>query len=69
MSAGDTAYSSGSTQRWRITARHTSAELRGYLDGDVGNLEDLANAVRPLGWVIIASPADVAYDPFRSTDG
>lgn len=53
----ETVFSSGPPARWRITARHTSAELRGYLDGDVGDLELLATALKPLGWVVIASPA------------
>jgi hypothetical protein len=50
--------------RWRITIRSDDTELRGYIDAPLSDLERFAEAVKPLG-LMIASPADLDYDPFR----
>jgi hypothetical protein len=53
--------------RWRITIRATGVELRGYIDAPLADLEGLAEAAKPLG-LMIASPADPDFDPFRQAD-
>lgn len=52
--------------RWRITLRNDSPrrEMRGYFDGTPGELEQFAERMNGLA-VVIASPADRDYDPFR----
>lgn len=56
--------------RFRITVRgdstggHDRTELRGYLDGSIGDVNRLAVAMEPFG-IVIASGADDDYDPFE----
>jgi hypothetical protein len=58
--------------RWRLTVRSADVELRGWMDTDstsqVGSdeLRDLADALRPLGVMVYASPAEPDFDPFGS---
>ena len=55
--------------RFRITIRAKldgtigTVELRGWLEGE-DQLVKLADALKPLGMWVIASPADDDYDPF-----
>lgn len=51
--------------RFRTTVRGEGVEMRGYMDGDMSSLQDLAEYVKPYGWMLIASPADADYDPFK----
>lgn len=51
--------------RFRVTVRGHSTELRGYVAGYEDAVR-LANAVKPFGWMVIASPAEDDYDPFRN---
>jgi hypothetical protein len=51
--------------RWRITVRGEGVELRGYV-GSVVEATELADNVKDLGWVVMASPAEDDYDPFAS---
>jgi len=50
--------------RFRITVHGHGLELRGYVD-EQRNLASLAQALNPLGLMVVASEADADYDPFR----
>lgn len=51
--------------RYRITVRGHGIELRGYLDAyDPNTLARFGTMMEPFG-MIIASPAEADYDPFR----
>lgn len=51
--------------RWRITVRGDAprVELRGYVD-ELGLVQELATALKPLDLIVVASPATADYDPF-----
>lgn len=49
--------------RYRITVRKGTIELRGWVDG-LDDVKALAAAVKPLGAVVVASVAEDNYDPF-----
>jgi len=51
------------TGRFRVTIRGHKVELRGWVDG-LPAVNDLAQQVRPLGWIVVTSPAEPDYDPF-----
>lgn len=59
--------------RYRITLRRSddrpngpdTVELRGYMD-DTDNMVALADALQPLGILVVASPAEDDYDPFMA---
>lgn len=53
-----------SEDRYRVTVRHSGVELRGYIDSRAA-VRVLASALEPAGWLVIASPAEDDYDPFR----
>lgn len=53
--------------RFRITVRGDGAELRGYIDGSHGTLNDFAGLMTPVG-VVVASPAEDDFDPFAITE-
>lgn len=40
-------------------------ELRGYLDGELADVQEFARAVEPFG-LVLASVADDDYDPFTT---
>lgn len=48
--------------RFRITIRGDEVELRGRLDGDLADIQQMARDAAP--WVVVASPAADDYDPF-----
>lgn len=53
-------------RRWRVTVRADAPariELRGYVDADGAQLTALADALDGVA-LVIASPAEVGYDPF-----
>lgn len=52
--------------RFRITIRGEGVEVRGYVDGDMSDLELLASVAAP--WQVIASPAPADFDPFRISE-
>jgi len=61
--------------RWRITLRSDppqQVELRGFLDVEPDEWEDriaaLAEALEPLGILVIGSPTDADYNPFNFWD-
>lgn len=49
--------------RYRITLRGVDVELRGYVDGSA-NLRIIADAVDPMGLMVVASEADDDFNPF-----
>jgi hypothetical protein len=53
--------------RFRLTLRGEDVEMRGYLDGPVEMLYELAAAVKPYG-ILVASPAPEGYDPFSDAE-
>jgi hypothetical protein len=53
--------------RYRVTIRTDQIELRGYVDG-VKTLVELAEAMKPIT-MVICSPADDDYNPFRAIAG
>jgi hypothetical protein len=53
--------------RFRITARGVDVELRGYADG-VANAAILADAVKPMGLVVMASEAADDFNPFAISE-
>ena len=52
--------------RFRITIRGEGIELRGYVDGDMSELEMLAGFAAP--WQVLASLAPDDFDPFRISE-
>jgi hypothetical protein len=51
--------------KFRITVRGEGTELRGYAEFALSeDLAAFAGAMKPFG-VVIASPADADYDPFK----
>lgn len=54
--------------RYRVTVRGDGVELRGYIDSAKWNIEgtadDFSDAMKPFGLVMV-SPADDDYDPFK----
>lgn len=52
--------------KYRITARGTDIELRGVVDGDI-NIALLADAMDGLA-LVIASPVENDFDPFREQE-
>ena len=51
----------GYVSTFRITVRGDDVELRGFIR-DYGNLEALADAVKPYGWFVIGSVAEYPDD-------
>lgn len=51
--------------RFRVTVRDASIELRGYVDGE-DVLRTLADDIAPT--MVIASPAEDDYDPFKEAE-
>lgn len=64
MSVPDASRTADYRTRWRVTIRGDDVELRGYIDATLDDLRRFADAVKPLG-LMIGSPADPDYDPFR----
>jgi hypothetical protein len=50
------------TTTFRITVRANEVELRGFVEGE-GNVRALADAVKPFGWMVVASIADDQAKP------
>lgn len=56
--------------RYRTTIRGEGVELRGYIDAKTQEeLVELAEYAKPYGWLLIASPAEDDYDPFKESAG
>lgn len=53
--------------RHRITVRGDGVELRGYIDGEMENVSDLATRMEPFG-IVLASPTEHEYNPFAISE-